>query len=142
MLELRVLRGVSLAPGAAVLFTEVHIASVLVGIHLAFVASLTGCPMVLESSGVSTATYASSSQLHKMFTSGFRAGNPALLCSLASGAIWNLGPMHCYFKQDKGKKEYLNALPQRNGKRSHHNKNFPVLRFYALKYVTILILDI
>lgn len=56
MLELRVLSGVSLAPGAAVLLTGVHIASVLVRIHSAFVAFLTGCSMVLESSGVSTAT--------------------------------------------------------------------------------------
>lgn len=68
MLELRVLRRVNLAPGAAVLLTEVHISSDLVGIHSAFVAFLTGYPMVLESSGVSTATYASPSWLHKTFT--------------------------------------------------------------------------
>ena len=56
MLELRVLSAVGLAPGTAIQLTEVHIASVLVGIHSAFVASLTGCPIVLECSVVSIAT--------------------------------------------------------------------------------------
>lgn len=91
-------------------------ASVLGGIHSVFVDFLIECPMVLQSSGVSTATYASPSELHKMLTQGFHAGNPALLHSLASVALWKLGPTHCYFKQDKGKKGYVNAFTTKKWK--------------------------
>lgn len=67
-----------------------------------FVAFLTECPWFWSLLGFLPQLNASPSWLHKKTLSqGFHAGNPALLCSLASVAFWNLAPMHCCFKQDK-----------------------------------------